>query len=41
MDSTLLPSSRNEEVKALVSKVKPAIDAHIQAAQNRLDGTAK
>jgi putative membrane protein len=41
MNTTLLPSLRNEEVKNLVKKVEPAFNAHMMAAQNLLDKMAK
>jgi putative membrane protein len=41
MDSTLLPSLQNQEVKDLVKKVEPAFNAHMLAAQNILDKSAK
>lgn len=41
MDSTLIPSLKNEEVKNLVKKVEPAFNAHMLAAQNLLDKMAK
>jgi putative membrane protein len=41
INTTLLPSLHNEEVKDLVKKVAPAFDAHMQAAQNLLDHQAK
>lgn len=41
IDTTLLPSLKNEEVKSLVSKVEPAFNAHMVAAQNLLDHSAK
>jgi putative membrane protein len=41
MNSTLLPSLQNEEVKDLVKKVEPAFNAHMMAAQNLLDKMAK
>jgi putative membrane protein len=37
INSTLLPSLQNEEVKNLVKKVAPAFQAHMAAAQNLLD----
>lgn len=39
--TTLLPSLKNEEVKSLVKKVEPAFNAHMLAAQNLLDRSAK
>lgn len=33
IDKTLLPNAKNEELKALVEKVRPAIDAHMQHAK--------
>lgn len=41
MDSTLIPSLENEEVKSLVKKVEPAFNAHMMAAQKLLDKMAK
>jgi putative membrane protein len=41
MNTTLLPSLQNEEVKTLVKKVEPAFNAHMMAAQNLLDKMAK
>ena len=41
MNATLLPSLQNAEVKALVTKVEPAFQAHMLAAQNMLDKLAK
>jgi putative membrane protein len=41
INTTLLPSLHNEEVKDLVKKVAPAFDAHMQAAQNLLDKQVK
>jgi putative membrane protein len=35
--TTLLPSLKNQEVKDLVTKVAPAFNAHMIAAQNLLD----
>lgn len=40
INTTLLPSLQNEEVKALVKKVAPAFQAHMAAAQNLLDHMA-
>jgi putative membrane protein len=37
MTTTLLPSLQNQEVKDLVTKVAPAFNAHMVAAQNLLD----
>ena len=37
INTTLLPSLQNEEVKNLVKKVAPAFQAHMAAAQNLLD----
>lgn len=39
--STLLPSLKNDEVKALVTKVAPAFQAHMMAAQHMLDQMPK
>jgi putative membrane protein len=33
IDKTLLPSAQNPELKALIGKVRPAIDAHLQHAK--------
>lgn len=41
MNTTLLPSLKNEEVKSLVKKVEPAFSAHMLAAQNLLDRSAQ
>ena len=40
INTTLLPSLQNEEVKNLVKKVAPAFQAHMAAAQNLLDQMA-
>ena len=40
INTTLLPSLQNEEVKNLVRKVAPAFQAHMAAAQNLLDRMA-
>jgi putative membrane protein len=40
INTTLLPSLQNEEVKTLVKKVAPAFQAHMMAAQNLLDKMA-
>jgi putative membrane protein len=37
----LLPALQNQEAKALVTKVAPAFQAHIRAAQDRLDKISK
>lgn len=34
IDKTLLPYAKNAELKALVEKVRPAIDAHLQHAKS-------
>ena len=39
--STLLPALHNQEVKDLVTKVAPAFQAHMVAAQNLLDKQSK
>jgi len=39
--TTLLPALKNAEVKDLVTKVAPAFQAHMAAAQNLLDKQAK
>jgi putative membrane protein len=39
--TTLLPALKNAEVKALVTKVAPAFQAHMLAAQNLLDKQGK
>lgn len=39
--STLLPALKNEEVKALVTKIAPAFKAHQDAAQDMLDKLGK
>ena len=41
INASLLPSLQNEEVKDLVKKVAPAFQAHMAAAQNLLDRSAK
>lgn len=33
IDKTLLPNAKNAELKALIAKVRPAIDAHLQHAK--------
>jgi putative membrane protein len=33
IDKTLIPSAKNAELKALIEKVRPAIDAHLQHAK--------
>jgi putative membrane protein len=33
IDKTLIPNAKNAELKALVEKVRPAIDAHLQHAK--------
>jgi len=33
IDKVLLPNAKNEELKALIEKVRPAIDAHLQHAK--------
>ena len=40
INTTLLPSLQNQEVKDLVKKVAPAFEAHMAAAQNLLDKSA-
>ena len=39
--TTLLPALKNEEARALVTKVAPAFQAHMAAAQNLLDKLPK
>lgn len=39
--TTLLPALQNQEVKDLVNKVAPAFNAHMVAAQGKLDKMAK
>ena len=39
--ATLLPALKNEEARALVTKVAPAFQAHMAAAQNLLDELSK
>lgn len=34
IDKTLIPSAKNEELKDLLQKVRPAIDAHLQHAKH-------
>jgi putative membrane protein len=41
MTTTLLPALKNAEVKDLVTKVAPAFQAHMAAAQNLLDKQGK
>lgn len=41
LNTSLLPSLRNEEARALVTKVAPAFQAHMVAAQNLLDKQPK
>jgi putative membrane protein len=41
INTTLLPSLQNEDVKSLVKKVAPAFQAHMAAAQNLLDRSAQ
>jgi putative membrane protein len=41
MTGTLLPALQNADVKKLVNTVAPAFNAHMMAAQNRLDKLAK
>ena len=41
IDKTLIPSAKNEELKGLIIKVRPAIAAHLDHAkmiQGKLDG---
>lgn len=33
IDKTLLPNAQNEDLKALITKVRPAIEAHLEHAQ--------
>jgi putative membrane protein len=33
MDKTLIPSAKNEELKALLEKVRPAFVAHLEHAK--------
>ncbi|HJV87461.1 MAG TPA: DUF4142 domain-containing protein [Noviherbaspirillum sp.] len=33
IDKTLIPNAKNDELKALLEKVRPAIDAHLQHAK--------
>jgi putative membrane protein len=33
IDSTLLPNAKNEEVKTLITNMRPVIDAHLQQAK--------
>ncbi len=39
--NTLMPALQNQEVKDLVTKVAPAFNAHMVAAQQRLDALSK
>ena len=41
VDSTLLPSARNEELKALLVKVRPAFVAHLEHAKQVQSALAK
>jgi putative membrane protein len=34
IDQVLIPNAKNEELKALIEKVRPAIDAHLQHAKS-------
>ena len=34
IDKTLIPNAKNAELKALIEKVRPAIDAHLQHAKH-------
>jgi putative membrane protein len=34
IDNTLVPNAKNAELKALIVKVRPAIDAHLQHAKH-------
>jgi putative membrane protein len=34
IDTALLPNAKNEELKGLIQKVRPAIDAHLQHAKH-------
>ena len=36
IDQTLVPNAKNEELKALIVKVRPAIEAHLKHAQQML-----
>jgi putative membrane protein len=38
IDKTLLPSASNPELKALITKVRPAIQAHLEHAQHMQSG---
>ncbi|MFC5475665.1 DUF4142 domain-containing protein [Paraherbaspirillum soli] len=40
IDQTLLPNAQNAELKDLISKVRPAIDAHLQMAK-QIQGAMK
>jgi putative membrane protein len=40
IDKTLIPSAKNEELKALITKVRPAIAAHLDHAKH-IQGTLK
>ena len=41
IDKTLLPSAKNAELKTLIEKVRPAIDAHLQHAKHMQASLAK
>lgn len=38
VNTTLMPAIQNQELKALVTRVAPAFQAHMMAAQQKLDG---
>jgi putative membrane protein len=41
LNGTFLPAIKNEELKALVTEIVPAFDAHLRAAQRLLDQQGK
>jgi putative membrane protein len=41
IDKVLIPSAQNAELKGLIEKVRPAIDAHLQHAQHLQESLAK
>ena len=41
IDKTLIPNAQNAELKALIVKVRPAIDGHLQHAKHLQMGMAK
>ena len=41
IDKTLIPSAKNEQLKALLVKVRPAFVAHLEHAKHLQSGLAK